>query len=95
MVAWTAMRTAVERGAGISSHARAAAPAGLLAVAAVVLLGTAVFRGDSPLWAHVEPRVARAVADRAFRRRREEDGQALFRLFLADRWLRRFDLGGA
>ena len=43
------MRTAVERGAGVPLLARSAAPAGLAAAAAAVLLGTAVLRGGSVL----------------------------------------------
>jgi asparagine synthase (glutamine-hydrolysing) len=51
--------------------------------------------GDSPLWQYVEPLQARRLAADFWseRPRGEEQGQALMRLFLADRWLRVFFSG--
>jgi asparagine synthase (glutamine-hydrolysing) len=52
-------------------------------------------KGDSPLWQYVEPGQARRLADAVWSGREggEEQGQALMRLFLADRWLRVFFSG--
>jgi len=45
---------------------------------------------DSPLWEYVEPASARRLADqaRALSAYRGETGEVLFRLLMADRWLR-------
>ena len=52
-------------------------------------------QGDSPLWQYVEPLQARRLAADFWsaRPKGEEQGQALLRLFLADRWLRVFFSG--
>jgi asparagine synthase (glutamine-hydrolysing) len=50
--------------------------------------------GDRPVWAFVEREDARRLAELTWRLqgRREEPGQALFRLFVFDRWLEVFGL---
>jgi asparagine synthase (glutamine-hydrolysing) len=46
--------------------------------------------GDAPLWSYVEPGDVRQLASRAYASRdpQFEDGQALMRMLIADRWLR-------
>jgi asparagine synthase (glutamine-hydrolysing) len=48
--------------------------------------------GDAPIWEHFDRGEARRLADEVWqlRGRRDEPGQALMRLYLADRWLRLF-----
>jgi hypothetical protein len=46
-------------------------------------------RSDRPIWDHVDRNVVQALAEETWRvdGKRDEVGQALFRLFVFDRWL--------
>lgn len=51
--------------------------------------------GDAPVWEFTEPGEARRLAARARAGANREESQALLRLFLLDRWMRCFGLGGS
>jgi hypothetical protein len=53
-----------------------------------------VVRGDSPAWRFTDANAARRLADRVCRSSvaAPEDDEALLRIVLLDRWMRRFEL---